>query len=295
MELVGMEIEDTFCEIFDGRFVRLIVTAADQKRLRRVVSSSTALPSTVFGEAEGGLEQWLGGDETPDGRRGVIIQIWVNRRGDSRNVLELELSKRIRQGILVVPTTNVFNALESDEKIDIWDRVGHCGDGYELEEERYGKMMINIPLMMGEFLIERKLGIGDGFMGGNVWFYCDSIENALSIGDRAVAAIEGVEGATTSFDICAAGSKVETKYPEIGPTTNHLYCPTLYGKIPDSKVPEGVNSIPEIVINARSIEEIKDAMRASIKAVDGMDGLLGISSGNYGGRLGSHKIYLRDL
>ncbi|OFV67800.1 MAG: formylmethanofuran--tetrahydromethanopterin formyltransferase [Candidatus Syntrophoarchaeum caldarius] len=295
MGLVVMEVEDTFCEVFDGRYVRLIVTAADSRRLRRATYSSTALPSTVFGEAEGGLERWLGEDETPDGRSGSIIQIWVNKKGDSKKVLEIELSKRIRQGILVVPTTTVFNALESDEMIDIWERVGHCGDGYEWEEERYGRKMINIPLMMGEFLIERKLGLGDGFMGGNVWFYCDSIEHALAIGDRAVAAIEEVEGAITSFDICAAGSKVETNYPEIGPTTNHLYCPTLRDRIPDSKVPEGVRSIPEIVINARSIEEIKEAMRASIKAVDGMDGLLGISSGNYGGKLGSHKIYLRDL
>ncbi|VUT27563.1 MAG: Formylmethanofuran--tetrahydromethanopterin formyltransferase [Candidatus Syntrophoarchaeum sp. GoM_oil] len=290
-----MEVEDTFCEIFDGRFVRLIVTAFDSKRLKRAVYSSTALPSTVFGEAEGGIERWLGEDETPDGRTGAIIQIWVNKKGNSKEVLEFELSKRIRQGILVVPTTSIFNALESDERIDIRDRVGHCGDGYEWEEERYGKMMINIPLMMGKFLVERKLGMGNGFMGGNVWFYCDTIEHAIEIGDRAVAAIEDVEGAITSFDICSAGSKVETNYPEIGPTTNHLYCPTLRGKIPDSKVPEGVNSIPEIVINARSIDEIKMAMRSAINVVDDMDGLLGISSGNYGGKLGSHRIYLSDL
>ena len=60
-------------------------------------------------------------------------------------------------------------------------------------------------------------------------------------------------------------------------------------------MPAGVNSIPEIVINARSIDEIKMAMRSAIKAVNGMDGLLGISSGNYGGKLGLHRIYLRDL
>ncbi|MHC1565620.1 MAG: formylmethanofuran--tetrahydromethanopterin N-formyltransferase [Candidatus Syntropharchaeales archaeon] len=290
-----MEVEDTFCEVFDGRFVRLIVTASDFKRLKRAVYSSTALPSTVFGEAEGGLERWLGTDETPDGRKGAIIQIWVNDKGDSKEVLEFELSKRIRQGILVVPTTSIFNALESELTIDIWDRVGHCGDGYEWEEERFGRNVINIPLMMGEFLIERNLGVKNGFMGGNVWFYCDSIEHAIEIGDRAVSAIEDVEGAITPFDICSAGSKVETNYPEIGPTTNHPYCPTLRGKISDSKVPDGVRSIPEIVINARTIEEIKIAMREAIKAVDSMDGLLGISAGNYGGKLGSHRIYLRAL
>jgi formylmethanofuran--tetrahydromethanopterin N-formyltransferase len=290
-----MEIDDTYCEAFDGLFSRLLVTAGDVKRLEKAGFGSTSLPCTVFGESEGGVESFLSGEETPDGREGAVVQFWVNYDGDARNRLDFELGKRIRQGILVVPTTRVFNWLDSNKKIDVMDRVGHCGDGFEFMENRFGREMINIPLMMGEFLIERKLGYGKGVMGGNVWFFCDSIDSALEAGDRAVDAVSEIEGAITSFDVCSAGSKVESNFPDIGPTTNHPYCPTLRDRISDSRVPEGVESIPEIVINGVSLEVVKKAMKAAVESVRDVDGVLKISAGNYGGKLGRYKIFLRDL
>ncbi|RLI91365.1 MAG: formylmethanofuran--tetrahydromethanopterin formyltransferase [Candidatus Altiarchaeales archaeon] len=290
-----IEIENTYCEAFDGLFSRLLITARDDKRLRKAAFGSTSLPCTVFNESEGGVERFLSEEETPDGRKGAIIQIWVNYGGKAKGKLEYELGKRIRQGILVVPTTRVFDWFDSDEKIDIMDKVGHCGDGYEFVERRFDREMINIPLMMGEFLIERNLSYGKGIMGGNIWFFCDSIDTALDAGDKAVDAISEVEGAITSFDICSAGSKVETNYPEIGPTTNHPYCPTLRGKIEDSRVPDGVESIPEIVINGISLEVVKKAMKRAIESVREVEGIMKISAGNYGGRLGRHRIYLRNL
>ncbi|MBN2014008.1 MAG: formylmethanofuran--tetrahydromethanopterin N-formyltransferase [Candidatus Altiarchaeota archaeon] len=290
-----IEVEDTYCEAFDGLFSRLLVTARDRKRLDRAAFGATALPCTVFNESEGGVEGYLPGEKTPDGRRGAVIQVWVNYGKGSEKKLEYELGKRIRQGILVVPTTRVFNLLDSGDGIDIMNKVGHCGDGYEFVEESFGREMINIPLMMGEFLIERKLNYGMGVMGGNVWFFCDSEESALEAGDLAVKAVSKIEGTITSFDICSAGSKVETNYPEIGPTTNHLFCPTLGGKIPDSLVPEGVASIPEIVINGVSLDAVKAAMKAAMDCVKDVPGILKISAGNYGGKLGRHKIWLRGL
>ncbi len=295
LEINNIPVEDTYCEAFDGLFVRIMITAGDEKRLKRAVYSFTALPSTVFGEAEGGIEKWLSRDETPDGRIGAIAQIWVNYSKNSANVLERELGKRVRQGILVVPTTSVFNAINSETGIDTMNRIGHCGDGYETVEKRFGRNVINIPLMMGEFLIEKELGYAKGIMGGNVWFFCKDTDSALVAGDRAVDAVSKVDGAITSFDICSAGSKVETKYPEIGPTTNHPYCPTLKERIKDSKVPEGVNSIPEIVINGISLDAVKSAMKAAIYSVKGNSGVMKISAGNYDGKLGRYKIYLREL
>lgn len=290
-----MIIEDTFCEAFDGMFVRLLVTARDEKRLKKASYGSTALPCTVLGESEGGVERFLDKTQTPDGRLGAIIQIWVAYTKNAKEKLENEAAKRIRQGILVVPTTRVFNALDEGETIDTMQKIGHCGDGYEFVEKRYGREMINIPIMMGEFLIERYIKASIGVAGGNLWFFCTSIDSAIEAGERALKAIRRVDGVITPFDICSAGSKVETKFPEIGPTTNHPYCPTLKGKIPDSKVPEGVVSIPEIVINGINLESIKKAMREAILAVLDMDGIIKISAGNYGGKLGRYKIYLRDL
>jgi len=290
-----VEIEDTYCEAFDGLFARMMITAKNEKRLRKAAYGATALPSTVFGKSEGGVEKWLSEEETPDGRKGAIVQIWVNYGKKAKDVLESELGWRIRQGILVVPTTTVFNALDSDEKIDMMEKVGHCGDGYEFIEKYLGREVINIPIMMPEFRIERLLGYGRGVMGGNLWFMCKTEDAALKAGDKAVEAIGKVEGVITPFDVCSAGSKPETRYPEIGPTTNHPYCPTLKGKIRDSKVPEGVNYIPEVVINGMSLEAVKEAMKVAIHSVQDVSGLLRISAGNYGGKLGKYKIWLREL
>jgi len=294
------EIEDTYAEAFDGLFCRILITAKDEKRLKRAAYGCTALPMVVVGRTEGGVEGWLSEAETIDGRLGAIVQFWgaideSKPIAASLKKFVKEVSYRIRQEILVEPTTCVFNALDSDKKFDVMDSIGHCGDGYEWKEEYYGRHVVNLPLMMPDFRIERYLSYRIGVSGGNLWFMCGDEDSALEAGDKALKAVRGVEGVVTPFDICSAGSKPETRYPEIGPTTNHPYCPTLKGKIPDSKVPDGVNSIPEIVINGVSLEAVKKAMRAAILAVKDMDGVVRISAGNYGGKLGKHKIYLREL
>ncbi|WP_456327370.1 formylmethanofuran--tetrahydromethanopterin N-formyltransferase [Archaeoglobus sp.] len=289
-----VEVEDTYCEAFSGIYTRIIVTAKYKHLLEKAVYSATALPSTVFGESEAGVERWLSPKETPDGRVGAIIQIWVPKTKRFMDVLLREMGKRIRQGILVVPTTRVFNACEG-EKIDVEVNVGRCGDGYEWFEERWGREVIVVPIMFGEFVIERYIGYAEGVAGGNIWYFCESEESALEVGERAVEALKDVDGVITPFDVCSAGSKPETKFPEIGPTTNHPYCPSLKGKIPDSKVPEGVKAIPEIVINGVSLEAVKEAMKVCIEVGMNVDGVVKISAGNYGGKLGKYKIYLREL
>jgi formylmethanofuran--tetrahydromethanopterin N-formyltransferase len=290
-----MELEDTYCEAFDGLVARVCITARDAKRLKQAVRAATALPCTVFGESEGGIERWLGEQETPDGRQGAVIQLWVNYGADAAAHLEYEVAKRIRQGVLVVPTTSVFNALDSPEKFETMARIGHCGDGYETIEHRFGRDVIVVPIMMGEFVIERHLGYQRGVMGGNLWFLCQTEAAALEAGERAIEAINAVDGAITPFGICSAGSKPETNFPEIGPTTNHWYCPTLIRRLSDSKVPEGVRSIPEIVINGLSLQVVERALRAAIASVEDVSGLARISAGNYGGTLGRYKISLRAL
>lgn len=294
------EIEDTYAEAFDGLFCRIIITARDETCLKRAAYGSTALPMGVVGRGEGGVEKWLKKAETPDKRIGAVVQFWsgISESKPFETSLKRftkEASYRIRQEILVEPTTCVFNALDSTNNFDVMNSVGHCGDGYEWEEELAGRRVINIPIMMPGFRIERYLGYSIGVSGGNIWLMCTDENSALKAGNKALEAIHKVDGVITPFDICSAGSKPETKYPEIGPTTNHLYVPSLRGKISDSKVPEDVNSIPEIVINGVSMAVVKKAMETAIKAARYVEGVVKISAGNYQGKLGKHKIYLQEL
>jgi len=209
----------------------------------------------------------------------------------------VELSYRIRQDILVKPFTAIFDALPKPTgKIDMMERVGHCGDGFEWKEKLYGRNMIVVPIMVSDFLIERHLGYAKGIMGANFWYMCKTKRAVMEAGRKALEAISKVDGVVTPFDICSAGSKPETKFPWIGPTTNHPYCPTLKEKLgKESNIPEGVNYIPEIVINGVSIEAVKEAMKVGIQSAGNVNGVVKISAGNYGGKLGKHKIYLREL
>ncbi|RLG97839.1 formylmethanofuran--tetrahydromethanopterin formyltransferase, partial [Candidatus Bathyarchaeota archaeon] len=204
---------------------------------------------------------------------------------------------RIRQDILVKPFTAVFDAsLQPIGKLDMMERVGHCGDGDEWEEKRYGRQMIVVPIMVPDFQIERYLGYGIGIMGANSWYMCKTKEAVMEAARKPLEAIGQIEGVITPFEICSAGSKPETKFPWIGPTTNHPYCPSLKEKLgPESKVPEGVGYIPEIVINGTTLEAVKKAMKAGIEAVLSFDEVVKVSAGNYGGKLGKHKIYLKEL
>jgi formylmethanofuran--tetrahydromethanopterin N-formyltransferase len=176
------------------------------------------------------------------------------------------------------------------------ERVGHCGDGHEWTEKRHGREVIVVPLMVPDFTVERYVGYARGVMGANFWVMCRTKTAMLKAGERALAAIHGVEGVVTPFDVCSAGSKPETHFPLIGPTTNHLYCPSLKKRLgKDSRVPQGVRYIPEIVINGVSLEAVKKAMKAGIDAAAKVDGVVRISGGNYGGKLGEHKLNLREL
>jgi formylmethanofuran--tetrahydromethanopterin N-formyltransferase len=296
-------IQDTFAEAFDSVYCRVIVTADNRDTLKMAADDATATPSGVIGRLDNGIERWLTQKETPDKRKGAVLQFWKGldkERSVEESIkrFEKELSYRIRQDILVKPFTAVFDALsvKPEGRMDMMERVGHCGDGFEREKQMYGRHMIVVPLMVPDFLIERHIGYARGISGGNFWIMCKTKKAVMDAGRAALRAISKVEGVITPFDVCSAGSKTETKFPLIGPTTNHLYCPSLKDKLGKvSRVPQGANYIPEIVINGYSIDAVKEAMKAGITATLDIGGVIRISAGNYGGKLGRHRIYLREL
>jgi formylmethanofuran--tetrahydromethanopterin N-formyltransferase len=296
------KIANTYAEAFAGIYSRIVLTADDKNILTRAAEDSTSTPSVVIGRVEGGIEKWLDETQTPDKRKGAILQFWgaIQKKKpiqDSLAKFETELSYRIRQDILVKPFTAVFNALSKPEgKMDMMVRVGHCGDGYEWIENRYGKDIIIVPLMVPDFMIERYLGYARGIMGANFWIMCNTKKAVSQASQIALNAIHKIKGVVTPFDVCSAGSKTETNFPLIGPTTNHPYCFSLKEKLGSkSMLPENVKYIPEIVINGVSMKAVKEAMKKGIEAVILVDDVVGISAGNYGGKLGEYKIELAEL
>lgn len=112
MSMLGkVGVEDTYAEAFDGLYCRLIVTADDEETLAKAAEDATATPSGVIGRLDNGIEKWLSEAETPDKRKGAILQFWKvlhkeKTLEDTVARFEKELSYRIRQDILVKPFTS---------------------------------------------------------------------------------------------------------------------------------------------------------------------------------------------
>jgi formylmethanofuran--tetrahydromethanopterin N-formyltransferase len=76
-------------------------------------------------------------------------------------------------------------------------------------------------------------------------------------------------------------------------STNDAFCPTLRA-VTETQLPEGVNSVLEIVLNGTDADVIAGTMRDGIDAAC-REGIVAITAGNYGGKLGPHHFHLRKI
>lgn len=291
-----VEIEDTFAEMFSMWVGRVLITAENEKWARVAAEVATGFASSIIGSpAEAGIERLVSANETPDGRVGALIQIYHRTRSD----LKRQMVARIGQCVMTCPTTAAFNALEGTlRKVKVGRSLRFFGDGFQRRDEIYGRKVWRIPVMEGEFIVEDSFGVKRGIAGGNFLIMARDLKSGLAAAEAAVNAIyKNVRGVILPFPggICRSGSKVGSLKYKIPASTNHLYCPTLRDTQPDSKVPKEANTIYEIVINGLGLSEVKMAMAEGIKAAAEVPGVVRISAGNYGGKLGQYNIYLRDL
>lgn len=301
--LLRAEIDDTYAEAFRSIYSEVLITARDRRWLDHAVSAATGnASSTIFCDCEAGLDRYVGpgGDgslDTPDGRPGAVVQFHVPRfRKDRVEALERSLLVRISQNVLTCPTAACFNLLDTPDYFKLGRKLAFFGDGYQFRARRFGRPVWVVPILGGEFTIDRRFGYRDGLMGGNLWFLGSDLDAALLAAERAQAAVAPTPGVITPFPggIAASGSKAGSRYSFSVASTYETFCPTLKPQLgAASGVPDGVTSIMEIIINGRDLESIARATQAAIAASVDTPGLIKISAGNYGGRLGKSFVYLR--
>lgn len=294
-------VDDTYAEGFRSIYGEILITARDQKWLHHCVAAVTGhASSTIMCDCEAGVAQWVKPDETPDGRIGAIVQFHIPRFVKKREQqLEKVMMARISQNVLTCPTTRCFNRIESDEHyFKLGRKIALFGDRHQFRDQRYGERGWVIPILGGEFFLSRRFGFRDGVMGGNLWFFGPSEEVALDAAELASAAVESTPDCITTFPggVASSGSKAGSSYDFLIAATYAQYCPTLREKLGDkSKLPDGVESVMEIIVNGRDIDALKAATRNAIHAAATTPGLIKISAGNYGGRLGKTFIHLHEL
>jgi formylmethanofuran--tetrahydromethanopterin N-formyltransferase len=297
------EVEDTYAEAFRSIYAEVLITARDRTWLDHAVTAATGnASSSILCDCEAGLDRYVGpgGDEscaTPDGRPGAVVQFHVPRfRKDRAAALERSLLVRLSQNVLTCPTTACFNQLDEPTFFKLGRKIAFFGDGYQYRAERHGRRVWAIPILSGEFILERRFGYRDGLMGGNLWFLGRAADAALLAAERAVAAARQVPGVILPFPggVAASGSKAGSRYKFAVASTYEAFCPTLRERLgASSKVPPEVHSIQEIIINGRDLPTIAEATQRAIAAAVETPGLAKISAGNYGGRLGKSFIHLR--
>lgn len=294
-------VDDTYAEAFRSLYARVLITARDRKWLLAACNKATGhASSTILCDCEAGIERILDGkspgQETPDGRIGAFLQFHVPRfRKDRVEHLEKVLLARLSQNVLTCPTTRLFNALDSDPYFKLGRKIAFFGDGHQFRSEMFGQKGWTIPTLGGEFFLSRRFGFADGIMGGNLWFLARTEDAAIEAADLAAQAADAASDVITTFPggVAASASKAGSKYKFLIASTFAEYCPTLKQKLgPQSRVPDGVESIMEIIVNGSSLEAVAKATYAAVHAALGVQGLVKISAGNYGGRLGKSFVYL---
>ena len=294
MKIRGVFIEDTFAEAFTMRAARLIITAGSPRWAMAAALKLTGFATSVIGcKCEAGIERELALSETPDGRTGVSVLFMTMSKDD----MPKRLIERVGQTVLTCPTTACYDGLpDAPDRVGVGSALRYFGDGFQASKVIAGERFWRIPVMEGEFLVQEKFGMLKAVGGGNFLILARSAPAALAAAEAAVDAMAGMAGVFLPFPggVVRSGSKVGSRRSKtMIASTNDAFCPTLRA-VTKSELPDGVNSVLEIVINGVDGPAIGRAMRAGIDA-SCRDGVVAISAGNYAGKLGPHHFHLRKI
>jgi formylmethanofuran--tetrahydromethanopterin N-formyltransferase len=294
MNLHGVFIEDTFAEAFTMRVARVVITARSERWAREAALKLTGFATSVIGcKVEAGIERLLPESETPDARPGVAVLLMTMGKDD----LPKRLIERIGQTVLTCPTTACYDGLPAaPDRLGVGSALRFFGDGFQASKVIGGERFWRIPVMEGEFLVQEKFGMLKGVGGGNFLILARTADAALAAAEAASEAMSNQPGVILPFPggVVRSGSKVGSRrIKSMIASTNDAFCPTLR-VVTDSALPETVNSVLELVINGTDADAVARAMRLGIDAAC-RDGVVAITAGNYGGKLGPHHFHLRRI
>ncbi len=289
-----VQIIDTFAEMFPLWVGRVLITAQNEKWAQIAGSLTTGFATSVIeATAEAAVERPVPADQTPDKRPGVFIQIYNRDRFELKN----QLMQRIGQCTLTCPTTAAFNGLVGKRVLRVGSSLRYFGDGFQKKTVVGGRKCWKIPVMEGNFIVEDGFGAMEAVAGGNFMIFAVDQPSGLKAAEAAADSIRAdAPDVIMQFPggVCRAGSKAGSLKYKLKASTNHPYCPTLRTAVPDTVVPEGVTCVYEIVMNGLTLDAVKNGMKQGVTAAASQPGVVRISSGNYGGKLGPFKAYLKD-
>ncbi len=290
LSINGVPIEDTFAEAFPMTACRLVVTAETPGWARTAGQVTTGYAASVIGcDAEAAVERTLSPDETPDGRPGVSLLLFAF----SREALQKAVVNRVGQCVLTCPTTACYNGLPvvKEKALRVGGTLRFFGDTFQFSKKLESRRFWRLPVMDGEFVCEDYFGTVKGVAGGN-FLIIGSSQSASLAAAEAMRTVPGVIMPVPG-GVVRSGSKVGSRYKKLRASTNDAYCPTLRGLV-KSALPDGANCVYEIVLDGLDLASVEEATQVGVRAAC-REGVLGITAGNYGGKLGPFHLHLHKL
>lgn len=292
----GVEIVDTFAEAFPIMATRVIITGETLEWAQIAATAMTGYATSVIAcDVEASIERTLPPEETLDGRPGVAVLVFAfNRDGLGKAV-----TNRVGQCVLTCPTTACYNGLldcPKEKQIVVGGQLRFFGDTFQQSKKLAQRRFWRLPVMDGEFLCEDRFGTIKGVAGGNLLICGRDQAGALAGATAAAKAMRQIPEIALPFPggIVRSGSKVGSRYKKLKASTNDAYCPTLRA-MTTSELPPEVGAVYEIVVDGLTSHAVESAMRAGLHAACQTAGVLQITAGNYGGKLGPHHYHLRNL
>jgi len=295
--LNGVTVDDTFAEAFPMKATRLLITAQDIEWARHAAVAATGVATSVIAcGCEAGIEADIAPDQTPDGRPGIAILLFAM----STKELAKQIERRVGQCVMTCPTTAVFAGIPGDDSVALGKNLRFFGDGWQISKVIGGVRYWRVPVMDGEFVAQETTAVVKGVGGGNLLLLARDTDAALATATAAVAAMRRLRNVIMPFPggVVRSGSKVGSKYASLPASTNDAFCPILVGLTRHSELSADTGCVMEIVIDGLSESDVAAAMRAGLQAaiaIGAAGGLLRVSAGNYGGKLGPFHFRLREL
>ena len=284
----AVEVYDTFAEAWTLEVSRVLITAMTAELAMGAANqfAGAAGSSMIGSRFNAGIERVAFPHETPDKRPGVFVS--MAHVPDSREDLLKEIELRVALASLV-PTVTIYDAaIPGIQTVTV-----NLHDKYDMSKVRWsekdtertvaGHVMCVVPTTTGEFAYEKNIKVS--IEGTDGHFVCFAA-NAAS----AVAAILAAKDAIAAVDgVAPMGYGLEQVFREFD------YIPSLRDQIEDTKIPEGVGSVLNLLMFGASAGAMAKAMGLSLTAAAQAPGVLALTAMNFGGQFGKHKYYLREL
>lgn len=288
MKINDVTIYDTFAEAWDLEVMRITLTALTAElALSGAEQFAGAGGSSMIGSRiNAGIERIALPHETPDGRPGVFLSFAMVPSARADMLKEFELRVALAS---LVPTISVFDACVPGvptDSVDLHDTFHMSAErwkGYDTTRMLNGRDLCVVPTTTLEFVYEKSFKISTSGTDGHFVCFAANVTSAVAAVSAAKKALEAVDG------VAPMGIGLEQVFREFD------YIPSLRNRIPDSKVPDGVDSILNLLMFGASPDLMRRAMTLSLSAAAQVPGVLFLGAMNFGGQFGKHQYHLHEL